>query len=83
MINAKEAHELSMNSISMLCDTAIKDAAKDGKFVAKVSFKGRKFTDREVFETMKELDGLGYHTCPMHCDNRIYINLEGLIISWR
>ena len=40
MINATEAHELSMNSINMLCDAAIKDAATAGQFAAKVSLMG-------------------------------------------
>ena len=83
MINAKEAHELSMNSITMLCDTAIKDAAAAGQFAAKVSLKGRNFTDHEVWKTMKELDSLGYHTYPHYCDDRMYINLDELKISWR
>lgn len=83
MISAKEAHELSMNSVSMLCDTAIKDAAKDGKFATRVSFRDRNFTDREVWETMRELNELGYHTLPTHRDDRIYINLNNLKISWR
>lgn len=83
MINAKEAHELSMNSISMLCDTAIKEAARAGKFAVRVSFKDTLFTDREVREMMKELDALGYHLYPMYCDNRTCINLGELTISWR
>ena len=83
MINAKEAHELSMNSISMLCDTAIKEAAWAGKFEAKVSLRNKEFTDHEIHETMKELDALGYHTYPMYYDDRTYIKLDELIISWR
>lgn len=69
MINAKEAYELSMNSINMLCDTAIKEAACAGKFAAKVSLKNRNFTDREVWETMKKLNELGYHTYPYYVDD--------------
>lgn len=83
MINAKEAYELSMNSISMLCDTAIKAAAKAGKFAVKVSLRDKNFTDHEVREMMKELDTLGYYLYPMYCDNRICINLDELTISWR
>ncbi len=83
MINAKEAHELSMNSINMLCDTAIKNAARAGQFTVKVSLKDKQFTDSEVCEMMKELNALGYLTSPTYRDNRIYINLDELTISWR
>lgn len=83
MINAKEAHELSMNSINMLCDTAIKEAARAGQFATKVSLKNRNFTNREVWETMKKLDELGYHTYPVFCNDQMYIDLDELIISWR
>lgn len=83
MINATEAHELSMNSVNMLCDTAIKDAAAAGQFATKVSLRGRNFTDRQVWETMKELDALGYHTIPHYHDDGMYVDLDELIISWR
>lgn len=83
MINATEAHELSMNSVNMLCDTAIKEAATAGQFAAKVSLRGKKFTDRQVWETMKELDSLGYHTQPRYHDDGMYVDLDELIISWR
>lgn len=82
MINAKEAYELSMNSISMLCDTAIKEAAWAGKFAVKVSLRDKNFTDHEIYETMKELDALGYHTYPVYYDDRTYIKLDELIIGW-
>ena len=83
MINAKEAHELSINSIDMLFDTAIKAAAKAGKFAVRVSLRDKKFTDHEVREAMKKLDALGYRTYPVYYDDRTYINLDELIINWR
>lgn len=83
MINATEAHELSMNSVNMLCDSAIKEAARAGQFAAKVSLRGKKFTDRQVWETMKGLKALGYHTYPVFCNDQMYIDLDELIISWR
>ena len=83
MINAKEAYELSINNINILFDTAIKAAAKAGKFAVKVSLRNKNFTDREVWEMMKELDALGYYIYPRYCDDRIYINLDELTISWR
>ena len=83
MINAKEAHELSINSIDMLFDTAIKAAAKAGKFAVRVSLRDKKFTDHEIHEAMKELDALGYHTYPVYYDDRTYIKLDELIVNWR
>ncbi len=84
MINAKEAHELSIYDISMLCETAIKEAAAAGKFAAKVSLRDKKFTNREVLEMMKDLDALGYITYPVYYDSRICLNdLDELTISWR
>ena len=83
MISAKEAHELSVNSIGTLCDIAIKDAARAGSFRTRVSLKDRNYTDLEVREAMKKLHELGYLMLPRYIDNRIYIGLNELVISWR